>query len=86
MEGFRYVWGRADLRAIMIMLFLIGTFGLNFPIFTSTMAVKVFHYGRERIRSAFLHHGGWYDFGSFARRWPGQTPIRFLTHRRGCFR
>jgi MFS family permease len=25
------------------MLFLIGTFGLNFPIFTSTMAVKVFH-------------------------------------------
>src|SRR6201999_1297823 len=45
MEGFRYVWGRADLRAIMIMLFLIGTFGLNFPIFISTMAVKVFHSG-----------------------------------------
>src|SRR6204780_400276 len=42
MEGFRYVWGRADLRAIMIMLFFIGTFGLNFPIFISTMAVKVF--------------------------------------------
>jgi MFS family permease len=41
MEGFHYVWGRADLRAIMIMLFLIGTFGLNFPIFISTMAVKV---------------------------------------------
>jgi MFS family permease len=43
MEGFRYVWGRRDLRAILVMLFLIGTFGLNFPIFTSTMAVKVFH-------------------------------------------
>ena len=43
MEGFRYVWGRAELRAIMIMLFLIGTFGLNFPIFISTMAVNVFH-------------------------------------------
>jgi MFS family permease len=43
LEGLRYVWGRADLRAILIMLFLIGTFGLNFPIFTSTMAVKVFH-------------------------------------------
>jgi len=25
------------------MLFLIGTFGLNFPIFISTMAVSVFH-------------------------------------------
>ncbi len=43
LEGFRYVWKRADLRAILLMLALIGTFGLNFPIFTSTMAVKVFH-------------------------------------------
>ena len=43
LEGFRYVWRRPDLRAILIMLFLIGTFGLNFPIFISTMAVKVFH-------------------------------------------
>jgi len=42
-EGLRYVWGRADLKAILIMLFLIGTFGLNFPIFISTMAVSVFH-------------------------------------------
>lgn len=41
--GLRYVWSRPDLRAILIMLFLIGTFGLNFPIFISTMAVSVFH-------------------------------------------
>jgi MFS family permease len=43
LEGFRYVRDRQDLRAVLVMLFLIGTFGLNFPIFTSTMAVKVFH-------------------------------------------
>jgi len=42
-EGFRYVARRPDLRAIALMLFLIGTFGLNFPIFISTMAVGVFH-------------------------------------------
>jgi MFS family permease len=42
-EGFRYVWGRPDLKAILIMLFVVGTFGLNFPIFISTMAVRVFH-------------------------------------------
>jgi MFS family permease len=44
-EGFRYVWRRPDLKAILLMLFLIGTFGLNFPIFISTMAVTVFHAG-----------------------------------------
>jgi MFS family permease len=42
-DGFRYVWGRPDLKTILIMLFLIGTFGLNAPIFISTMAVGVFH-------------------------------------------
>ncbi len=42
-QGLRYVRGRPDLTAILIMLFLIGTFGFNFPIFISTMAVNVFH-------------------------------------------
>lgn len=42
-EGLRYVWARADSKAILLMLFLIGTFGMNFPIFISTMAVTVFH-------------------------------------------
>ncbi len=46
-EGFRYVWKRADLRAVLLMLFLIGTFGLNFPIFISTMSVTVFHAGAD---------------------------------------
>jgi MFS family permease len=44
-EGFRYVRKRPDLKAILLMLFLIGTFGLNFPIFISTMSVSVFHAG-----------------------------------------
>ncbi len=44
-EGFRYVWGRPDLKAALLMLFLVGTFGLNFPIFISTMSVGVFHKG-----------------------------------------
>ena len=36
-------WRRPDLKTVLLMLFLIGTFGLNFPIFISTMAVTVFH-------------------------------------------
>jgi MFS family permease len=43
--GFRYVWGRPDLKVILFMLFIVCTFGLNFPIFISTMAVTVFHQG-----------------------------------------
>jgi MFS family permease len=43
--GFHYVRRRPDLMAVLVMLFVIGTFGLNFPIFISTMAVRVFHAG-----------------------------------------
>ncbi len=43
LQGLRYAWSKPDLRAILVMLALIGTFGLNFPIFISTMAVNVFH-------------------------------------------
>ena len=48
-EGFRYVGGRPDLRTAVIMLALIGTFGFNFPIFISTMAVSVFRMGPGRF-------------------------------------
>ena len=41
--GLRYVGTRPDLMAILVILFLIGTFGLNFQIFISTMAVGAFH-------------------------------------------
>ena len=44
-EGFRYVWRRPDLKAILLMLFFVGTFAINFPIFISTMSVSVFHAG-----------------------------------------
>ena len=44
-DGFRYIANRPDLKTILVMFFLIGTFGLNFPIYISTMAVTVFHSG-----------------------------------------
>lgn len=43
--GFRYVMRRPDLKTVMLMIALVGTFGLHFPIFISAMAVKVFHLG-----------------------------------------
>lgn len=43
-DGARYVWGRPDLLVTFIMAFLMGAFGMNFPIFASTMAVE---FGRD---------------------------------------
>ena len=40
LDGFRYVSKRPDLQVILLMVFWIGTFGLNFPIFISTMSVR----------------------------------------------
>ncbi|PTB22708.1 MFS transporter [Trinickia symbiotica] len=48
-EGLRYVWEHRELRVTAIMLFLIGTFGLNFPIYISTMSASVFHVGADRF-------------------------------------
>ncbi len=42
-DGLRYVQGRPDLQALLLMVFLIGTFGLNFALFISTMSVTTFH-------------------------------------------
>jgi MFS family permease len=42
-EGLRYAWGKPDLVAMLVILFLLGAFGMNFAIFNSTMAVRVFH-------------------------------------------
>ncbi len=47
-DGFRYVSKRPDLRAVLLMMFLIGTFGFNFSIYISTMAVKVFRVGASQ--------------------------------------
>ncbi len=39
-DGFRYVSKRPDLIVIFVMVFLLGAFGMNFPIFASTMALE----------------------------------------------
>ncbi|MET0725841.1 MAG: MFS transporter [Leifsonia sp.] len=38
-QGFRYVATRADLKVVFVIVFLVSAFGMNFPIFASTMAV-----------------------------------------------
>jgi MFS family permease len=43
-EGWRYVGSRPDIVVVLVMISLVGTFGVNFAIFTSTMAIA-FHQG-----------------------------------------
>jgi MFS family permease len=45
LEGFRYVRGRRDILVIFFIVFIIGTFGFNYPIYTSTMATITFGQG-----------------------------------------
>ncbi len=43
-DGFRYVARRPDLIVTFAMVFIVGAFGMNFPIFASTMALE---FGQE---------------------------------------
>jgi MFS family permease len=45
LDGFRYVRDRPDLRTVFMMLFFMGTLGMNFGIFIGVMSVAVFHKG-----------------------------------------
>ncbi|MGH8968447.1 MAG: MFS transporter [Actinomycetes bacterium] len=44
-EGIRYVRGRPDLMVIMVIVFFVGTFGLNFQMTMALMASEVFGKG-----------------------------------------
>ncbi|MEP6480377.1 MAG: MFS transporter [Rhodoglobus sp.] len=44
-DGLRYVRSRSDLMVALVMVFLVGTFGFNFPIFISTMSTVEFGQG-----------------------------------------
>ena len=44
-QGFRYIGGQPELVVALSMLFLVGTYGLNFPIFIATMSVRTFDGG-----------------------------------------
>ncbi len=44
-DGLRYLRGRPDLIVIMVIVFALGTFGLNFQIYNATMATEVFGKG-----------------------------------------
>ncbi len=44
-EGFRYLRGRRDLLVVFFLVFVLGTFGMNFQITTALMATRVYGKG-----------------------------------------
>ncbi len=44
-DGLRYLAGRPDLIVMLVIVFMLGTFGMNFQIFNATMATEVFGKG-----------------------------------------
>ncbi|MCU1586115.1 MAG: integral rane efflux protein [Microbacteriaceae bacterium] len=84
-EGFRYVRTRPDIMVILVMVFLIGTFGLNFPIFISTMSTVVFHAGAAEfgVLSSLMAIGSVVGALLSARR--DKPRLRFLFVASGVF-
>ena len=41
--GLAYIGRRPELIMTLVMLFIVGTYGLNFPVFISTMSITTFH-------------------------------------------
>lgn len=48
-EGIRYVRNRPDIMVVMFLVFMLGTFGLNFQLTNSLMATAVFKVGPEQF-------------------------------------
>jgi MFS family permease len=46
--GLRYVRARPDIMLLMFIVFMLGTFGLNFQLTNALMATAVFHVGAEQ--------------------------------------
>jgi MFS family permease len=46
-EGLAYVRSRRDIQLVMLLVFVLGTFGMNFQMTTALMATKEFHKGPE---------------------------------------
>ena len=45
LAGLTYIGQRPELIMVLVMLFIVGTYGLNFPVFVSTMSITTFHGG-----------------------------------------
>lgn len=78
-EGFRYIRGRGDLAVLFVVVFLIGAFGMNFPIFSSTMTVE---FGRDAsdfgLLSSILAVGSLAGALMAARRERARLTVTFL--------
>lgn len=48
-EGLAYVRGRSDIRLVMALVFVVGTFGLNFQLTMALMATQVYGKGAEEF-------------------------------------
>lgn len=70
-EGIRYVMATPVLRTIILLIFVVGTFSLNFQVFVPLLAKQIFHGGPRKV--------GWFQ----ALVGVGSLAGSFLAARRG---
>ena len=69
---------RSDLVLPMSLMFIIGTFGMNFQITIALIAKQVFHRGADAYRPAVDDAGGRGHAGSAGRHHPAPRPTRLF--------
>ncbi len=78
-EGLRYVRGRPDLLVVLVAVFLVATFGLNFPITLAILARNVFGQGSDIYGLLLTMLAvGTLTGATFAARRTGRARIRLL--------
>ena len=84
-EGIAYVRARPDLMLIFIIIFMLGTFGMNFQITMALMATKVYNKGAEEfgLLGSFMAIGTLAGALLAARR--GKPRLRVLLGALGAF-
>lgn len=77
-EGLRYIRQRPDIMLVMFMVFMLGTFGLNFQLTNALMATSVFQVGPEEFgyMSSVMAIGS-LSAGLFAAR-RAEVPMRLI--------
>ena len=87
-EGLRYIWQTPELRSILLLMLVVGTFAINSPVVLPLLAKITFDGNAEVYSWMTIAMGAGALFGALVRGQPVDTPRRrvLCRHRPGVRR